>query len=254
MGDPICYFGDDDLTGAAAYLAGVMLHAGLGFEHVPSTQPPPAELWTRRWSAIVVSDYPAARFGPQTLEQVVQAIRQGTGLLMAGGWESYHGRLGEYPGTPLAEVLPVDMLGCDDRRNFAQPCLVRPLADHPVLAGLPWETPPAIGGLNQVRPKPGSQTVLAAVPFEVRLEAGQFSFRQGEELPLLVLGRFGRGRTAALATDVAPHWVGGLVDWGQPRIVQPVGNGFVEVGSAYVRLLANLLRWITGEDRPCQPP
>ncbi len=246
MADPICYLGDDDLGGAAAYLAGVMLHAGLAFEHVPSTQPPPEDLSARRWSAFVVSDYPAARFDRQAMALVVQAVEQGAGLLMVGGWESFHGRLGEYPGTPLAGALPVDMLSCDDRRNFAQPCLVRPVADHPALEGLPWDMPPGIGGVNAIRPRPDSQTVLAAVPFAVRLEGGRFAFCPQQELPLLVLGQFGRGRTAALATDVAPHWVGGLVDWGDQRIVQPVGKGFVEIGNHYARLLANLLRWIIG--------
>jgi len=245
MGQAICYLGDDDLGGAAAYLAAVMLHAGLAFEHVPSTQSFPAELLARDWSAYVVSDYPASRFGSQAMAHVVRAVRQGAGLLMIGGWESFHGRCGEYPGTPLAEALPVDMQSRDDRRNFAQPCLVRPLADHPVLAGLPWETPPGIGGINEVYPRPGTQTVLVAVPLAVRLEVDQFSFCPQQELPLLVLGRFGHGRTAALATDVAPHWVGGLVDWGDQRIFQPVANGFVEVGNWYARLFANLLRWIT---------
>lgn len=244
MGQAICYLGDDDLSGAAAYLAGVMLQAGLAFEHVPSTQSVPHDLLARGWSAYVVSDYPAARFGIQAMAHVVQAVRQGAGLLMIGGWESYHGRQGEYPGTPLADALPVEMLSRDDRRNFAQPCLVRPLADHPLLAGLPWDTPPGIGGLNEFRPRPGTETILAAVPLAVRLQAGQFSFRQQPELPLLVLGRFGQGRTAALATDVAPHWVGGLVDWGDRRVVQPVANGFVEIGNWYAQLFANLLRWI----------
>lgn len=244
MADPICYLGDDDLNGAAAYLAAVMVHAGLDFQHVPSTQPFSGEMAARRWAAFVVSDYPAARFDAQAMAHVVQAVRDGAGLLMVGGWESFHGRLGEYPGTPLADALPVDMLSCDDRRNFAQSCLVRPLADHPVLANLPWATPPSIGGANEFRPRPDTQTVLAAVPLAVRLEAGRFSFQQQQELPLLVLGRFGLGRTAALATDVAPHWVGGLVDWGDQRIVQPVGNACVEIGNGYARLLTNLLRWI----------
>ena len=46
-----------------------------------------------------------------------------------------------------------------------------------------------------------------------------------------MVGEFGRGRTAALATDVAPHWVGPLVDWGVPRVAAqaPQANA-VEVG------------------------
>jgi uncharacterized membrane protein len=72
---------------------------------------------------------------------------------------------------------------------------------------------------------------------------GDFTFSPGAESPLLVVGEHGRGRTAALATDVAPHWVGGLVDWGDQRVVQQVGAGFIDVGNWYARFFRNLLVW-----------
>ena len=72
-----------------------------------------------------------------------------------------------------------------------------------------------------------------------------FRFTRGEESPLLVVGQHGRGRVAALATDVAPHWVGGLVDWGDRRITQEVAGGFVEIGNWYAQFFRNL----TGLDR-----
>ncbi len=244
---PICYLGDDHVGAAAAYLAGVMAHAGLPFEHVPSTASPPADFGSRQYAAYVLSDYPAARIDATQWAVLVDRVRQGSGLVMIGGWESFHGRRGEYHRTPVADLVPVEMLDHDDRRNFAQPCLVRVAAEHPVLAGLPWETPPSIGGLNVVRPKTGSQTVLTAVPFSVRRQGDGFLFTPGTEVPLLVLGRSGKGRTAALATDVAPHWVGGLVDWGDRRVVQEVGAGFIEVGTWYARFFENLLRWARGE-------
>jgi uncharacterized membrane protein len=162
---------------------------------------------------------------------------------MFGGWESFHGRLGEYHASPLAEVLPVEMCNGDDRRNCAQPCLINKVADHPILEGVPWETPPTIGGWNALVAKPGTQTLLTSVPFSVRRTGGDFQFHRGEESPLLVVGRHGRGRTVALATDVAPHWVGGFVDWGDRRVVQDVAGGFIEVGNWYARFFHNLLVW-----------
>jgi uncharacterized membrane protein len=191
----------------------------------------------------VVSDYPAARFGAAAMGVVAGRVERGAGLVMLGGWESFYGRLGEYHQSPLAEVLPVTMQQCDDRRNFAQPCLIDKVAEHPILDGLPWDAPPGIGGLNQISPKPGAVTLLAAAPFAVRRQGGQFEFSRGDELPLLVVGRHGRGRTAALAVDVAPHWVGGLVDWGDRRLQQDVPGGFIEVGNWYARLFRNLLVW-----------
>ncbi len=238
----ICYLGDGRLEGAASYLAGIMLHAGLEFDHVESDQPPPAAE-AAAYALYVVSDYPAAQFGQGPMARVVRAVEQGAGLVMPGGWESFCGRLGEYPPSPLAAVLPVVMQSSDDRRNFAQPCLVTKAAEHPILAGLPWDEPPGVGGLNAVAARPGSETLLTAATFAVRRAGGQFHFSPGEQWPLLVVGRHDRGRTAAFAADVAPHWVGGLVDWGDRRVVQDVPGGFIEVGNWYVRFFQNLLVW-----------
>ena len=243
MTKDICYLGDDHLAGAAAYLAGIMGHFGLDYDYVPSAESPPASFRTTRYALYAISDYPAAGFSQAELAHVCGCVAAGSGLLMIGGWESFHGRLGEYHRSPLADVLPVTMLAEDDRRNWAQPCLVQKAAEHPILEGLPWETPPGIGGFNALTPKPASETLLRGVQFSVRVEGGSFEFVRQSDSPLLVVGSHGQGRTAALATDVAPHWVGGLVDWGDRRIVQEVASGFIEVGNWYAQFLRNLLIW-----------
>ncbi len=51
-------------------------------------------------------------------------------------------------------------------------------------------------GYNRVRPKPDA-TVLA---------------RHGDD-PILITRTYGRGRTAAFASDFAPHWAGDFVRW-----------------------------------------
>jgi uncharacterized membrane protein len=242
----ICYLGDGNLQTAAAYLGGIMLHYALEFDYVPSDQPPPADFASKPYALYVVSDYPAATFGSAAMSHVSRCVEQGSGLLMLGGWESFHGRLGEYHASPLADVLPVLMRQNDDRRNSAQPCLVNKTAEHPILAGLPWDQPPGIGGFNAIQPKPGSQTLLTSILFAVHCEAGKFQFTRGEESPLLVVGQHGRGRVAALATDVAPHWVGGFVDWGDRRVAQDVGGGMVEIGNWYAEFFRNLSIW-TGQ-------
>lgn len=239
----VCYLGDDHLGAAAAYLAGVMTYYGMAFDHVPSSESPAALLAGEPYALYVLSDYPAARFQAGQMETIARHVRGGAGLLMIGGWESFFGRLGEYHVSPLAEVLPVAMLDRDDRRNFAQPCLIRKLADHEILEGLPWDAPPGIGGLNQWTAKRNAKTLLAAAAFHTSSQAGRIDFTQVEELPLLVVGDWGEGRTAALATDVAPHWVGGFVDWGDRRVFQEVGQGFIEVGNWYAQFFRNLLAW-----------
>ena len=240
------YFGDDDMTRAAAYLCGIMTHAGLPFERVDSTQSPSDTLLQSPYNAFILSDYPRERFLPGQLEMICHAVNNGAGLVMFGGWESYHGLLGEYHGTVLADVLPVTMLQADDRRNFSQGVLLVPMQSHPILDHLPWETPPLVGGLNEFTPKPNVKVLLNGLPLSIQENEGRFDFGLGTKpYPLLVVGEHGNGRTAALATDVAPHWVGGFVDWGQQRITQHLPNGgFVEIGNDYAKFFTQLLRWI----------
>jgi uncharacterized membrane protein len=88
--------------------------------------------------------------------------------------------------------------------------------------------------------------VLESTPFSVTRVGDNYRFVPGKRSPLLVLGQYGNGRTAALATDVAPHWVGGLVDWGDWRVVQDVEGSFIDVGNWYARFFRNLLVW-TGQ-------
>jgi hypothetical protein len=246
MAATICYLGDGSLRGAAGYLAGVMQHDALAFDHVPSDRSPPDSFSSTEYKLYIVSDYPAARFGAAAMSRVVERVRRGAGLLMLGGWESFHGRLGEYHNSPLAEVLPVVMMQSDDRRNCAQPCLIEKIADHPILAGLPWDRPPGIGGFNSFLAKKGSETILRCVPFAVCTEDDGFHFARGVASPLLVVGRHGEGRTTALAVDAAPHWVGGLVDWGDGRVTQQVDGEEFEFGNWYARFFANLIRWTGG--------
>jgi uncharacterized membrane protein len=243
MLERVCYLGDDDLGGAAIYLAGIMVHFGIDFDHVKSEDSPGEDFSARQYRLYVVSDYPAARFQPGQMEHIARCVERGSGLAMFGGWESFFGRLGEHHRSPLTTALTVEMADADDRRNHAQPCLVEKTVEHPILDGLPWQTPPGIGGYNALRPKPGAETLLRAVSFSVRYERDVFSFTPGEAAPLLVVGRHGERRTAALATDVAPHWVGGWVDWGDARVVQQVGDGFIDVGNWYAKFFRQLLCW-----------
>ena len=123
MSASILYAGDDDLTGAAAYLGGVMTHHGLEFDHVRSDNDMPDGAMSGR-KLLILSDYPAARFTPGLLDRAVELVRDGMGLLMIGGWESFRGQSGLYQSTALADVLCVEMADGDDRVNCDQPCIM----------------------------------------------------------------------------------------------------------------------------------
>jgi uncharacterized membrane protein len=270
------YFGDGDMSGAASYLCGVMTRFDIPFERMNSDEKPADKLNATKYDAFIISDYPAENFSPDHWELIRDAVAEGAGLVMLGGWESFHGQNGEYNHSVLAEVLPVLMLDHDDRCNFPQGTFILKHRDHPILEGLPWEKPPFIGGLNQFVPKPNTNLLLRAVCFDVRVvhedevidvendSVFNYISRPVEERlstllpggdamfltltqthPLLVVGQYGKGRTAALATDVAPHWVGGFVDWGKERVsVKLSNNATVEFGAHYARFFAQLVRWI----------
>jgi hypothetical protein len=246
MLNSILYLGDTHLRDAAAYLAGLMHGWGWSFDYVPSDKSTSVEMFDRPRALVIVSDYPAARMKTEAQRRLVEQVAGGTGLIMIGGWESYHGLGGDWENTPVGDALPVTISSTDDRMNCDQPVLVRRLAEHPALTGLPWEVrPPVIGGFNRFTAKPTATVLLEAQRFAAQWIAPAFQFTPLDRHPLLVIGEHGRGRTAALATDVAPHWVGPLVDWGLPRVAAqaPQANA-VEVGGDYARFLRQLLSWI----------
>ena len=250
--NPVLYLGDDDISRAAIYLAGVLSHFEIPFERVDSTQSPGEDFREKKYSLHILSDYPRKRFLPGQLELLADAVRKGAGLLMVGGWESFHGKEGEYHDSPLAEVLPVTMSRQDDRKNCFQPLIARRVREHEMLDGLPWEeAPPTFGGYNAITPKPEATLLLDAVRAKLQhRKSGEIRLTaEAETVPLLIVGRFGEGKTAALATDVAPHWAGGFVDWGDQRITQIVGDGFVEIGNHYAQFLRNLTLFLAGVPR-----
>ncbi len=257
MDNRILYAGDTDLGSAAAYLAGVLTHAGCPFDYVASDVPLGPTLARVEPRLYVLSDYPVKNLSEGDFRRIIDDVEQGAGLLMIGGWESFHGARGEYHRSPLAEILPVRMESTDDRVNVSQPCLVEQRADHAILEGLPFHRPPGIGGYNRVRARDGAEVLLMArhCAVDVRRRAdrldAEYVVTPGEGVPLLVVGHHGRGRTAAFTSDVAPHWVGGFVDWGLRRVVaQAPGAAEIEVGSDYAAFFTRLVRWTRGDDPP----
>lgn len=239
---PILYMGDDHLQGAAAYLGGVLTHHKLPFIHIPSTQSISATD-LRGHAAYILSDFPAVNLDEAAMGQLVAEVNAGSGLLMIGGWESFHGKAGEYAGSAIEEALPVVCMRSDDRVNYCQGLVLEAQGNHPILSGIDFSEPPVVCGYNRVTPKSDSSTIISLRPIQV--QSGDISLCS-ERIPLLVLSQCGAGRSAAFATDFAPHWVGGLVDWGVPRIgAGAEGGGAVEVGSTYAALIGNLVRWVS---------
>jgi uncharacterized membrane protein len=161
----------------------------------------------------------ASRRTPNRLRSLKTYVERGGGLLMVGGYYSFQGINGgaRYHGTPIEEVLPVEMLPYDDRVEVPEGFtpVVKQKA-HPILAGFAGDWPPLLG-FNEVKAKSGAE-VLATASADY------------DGKPLLVAGAFGKGRTLAWTSDIGPHWL-------PPEFAAWPG---------YSRLWRQALNWLVG--------
>jgi uncharacterized membrane protein len=167
------------------------------------------------------------------LGNMAEYVRGGGALVMIGGDRAYD--LGEYAGTPLAEVLPV-RLGVtgpkSDPRPF-QPVLTEGGRAHPVtrLSSTPqasaetWERLPDLDGLNLSRGLKGDAALLLGHP-TLRVDGGP--------MPVAAVREVGEGRTMALMVDAS--W-----RWSFSEAAQGHGN------QAYLRFWKQSLRWLVAD-------
>ena len=137
---------------------------------------------------------------PDRLELIKSFVEDGGGLLMAGGWYSFSGRFGHggWYGTPVAEVLPVEIMRFDDRVEAPMGVRVKVIdREDPVVRGIDWETCPPFLGYNQVRLKSSAKLVAVI----------------GEGDPFIVTGEYGKGRVMAFTSDPVLHWGINFVKW-----------------------------------------
>ncbi|MCF7832515.1 MAG: glutamine amidotransferase [Candidatus Marinimicrobia bacterium] len=240
----ILFCGDDDIDMAAIYLAAIIHAEGYDMDYVPSALPFPQSITISAYDLIILSDYPREQINDERLKEIADFTKQGGSLLMIGGWESFTGLNIEYKNSPLEDVLPVKLNEYDDRRNYDQGIAVTPLdIHHPICKDLDWMRPAVIGGYNEFEPKDKNACILCGRKIEISAMNGILSTEVNkEEIPLLVMDQIGEGKTAALAFDLAPHWVGGFVDWGTDRKHIDFETGFIEVGNMYYKFVANLLK------------
>lgn len=178
------------------------------------------------YDVVVISDVGANSFqlAPQTFNRSVPSadktelirarVERGGAVLMVGGYLTFTGidAKARWATTPLAAALPVHMLDRDDRVELPGGEAPVVTGAHPVVDGLD-PTWPALLGLNEVVGKDGAE-VLATC-------AGH---------PLVVVGTYGAGRSAAFTSDIAPHWAPpGFLAW-----------------EGYVELFDRLVRWLEG--------
>jgi uncharacterized membrane protein len=237
----VLYLGDGPLGGPSSYLYGVLKYCGFSVDHLPPHKKLAPRCLKKAPQVIVLSDYPFQHL-KKCEKQLTNSIQEGAGLLMVGGWSSFSG--GGYRGTDIEDLLPVKIQKGDDRLNYSPGLRAFPKIKHPVFKGISFTTGPVLCGLNRILPRSGSKTVLEAYPFVFKASGRVLKGKKA--YPLLVLGQNKFGRTAAFTSDFAPHWAGGLVDWGSKRIRirVPKKKVFIEVGNDYIHFIQNLILWL----------
>jgi uncharacterized membrane protein len=179
------------------------------------------------------------RDADELLANMARYVREGGALAMVGGDRSFD--LGRYAGTPVAEVLPVELGVTGDATDATafQPRLTAGGARHPItaLSGDPaenaatWERLVPLDGLNLSRGlRPGAAALLS--------HPGRTS-PDGSPLPVLAVAEVGKGRTLALMGDSSWRWSFDEAGGGR-------GN------QAYLRFWKNAIRWLVGDpgDQP----
>ena len=238
--------GESDVHGPARYLLGALHSLKAQVIHVPPPKRISPRLITDSIDAIILSDCACRQMPIATQRRIAKRVEDGMGLLLIGGWASFTGLIGGWRGSIVESLLPVDCLPEDDRQNFPAGALIIEEKSHPMFRGFSFTKPPGICGLNRVRLKPAACVILSARPIESN--RGKFPKLKlsRRAYPLLITSSIPNRRVAALTTDVAPHWSGGLVDWGEKRLtLNPAPGVSIEVGDRYLRWLSRIIAWVS---------
>jgi len=170
-----------------------------------------------KFKAVIFGDIEKSFFPDQKLAMLEKFVRvRGGGFLMIGGTNSFTEN--DYWNSPLADIVPVEL---DPAKNLNS---IRELTERPLIDGFEgykfiptreglenpilklasdinsnralWNEMPALTSINFVGElKPGA-TILAKKPED----------RYGDEESLLIIQRYGKGRSALLATSSTWRW------------------------------------------------
>ena len=185
------------------------------------------------FDCVILSDISRNLLTEQQLDWLVHWVEhRGGGLMMTGGEDSFAG--GGWQHTKLAEVLPVNTDETVWTRRGAEGVSIESdpsAARHPI-----WQIviEPEINRriLEQLPKVPAAVTGMLPKPLGEVLAVG--ADEAGEEFPLIVSGRYGRGRTLACALPVS----------------SPDGDPFMEnwgaSGNRYsAKFWRNVVYWLT---------
>jgi len=198
----IVYYGDPPADVAARYLrSSLEKHYTVQYVDPDFDRFPQAELKSKSCDVIILSDIGRDQIGNTASRAVEYFVSGGGGLLMIGGFASFAGHelRGNYHGSEVEKVLPVTCSSTPDDIAVYRGFHPKPVTKHhPILEAISCNDFPVLVGYNRVALKKDATLLL------------KYS---GD--PILAVREVEKGRSAAFASDCAPHWCGGLVDWPQ---------------------------------------
>jgi uncharacterized membrane protein len=158
-------------------------------EHLPS------------FDAIVLQDFDAQPYGLERyLQNIQHYVRSGGGLVMVGGQNSFVA--GGYAGTPLGEVLPVDLDGARGATSADTSSFVPQWTAEGQAA--PLLTPLRDAVRDELPEMPGANVLGDVRAGGVALWSHPTrKTKSGAQMPVLAIGEEGDGRTIALGVDGA---------------------------------------------------
>lgn len=225
------HFSETNYGEAAGVIVGTLEGAGHRVTHIPchrvSRDFPRTLEELSRYDVVLFSDVGTNTFLllPEVVKQGARSVNllkltreyveQGGGFCMIGGYMTYGGMggKGKWKDSVIERLLPVSLLGGDDRMELPEGADICCVPDsHPVLAGLP-EQWPYILGYNKTVAKPDARVLVS-----------------WEGDPIIAVGEWGRGRVMAYTTDCAPHWApAAMCQW-----------------EGYPKLWDNIVNWLAG--------
>ncbi|MDD5066586.1 MAG: glutamine amidotransferase [bacterium] len=217
--------------GSAEYVRDCLLELGHDVVHFGFDQKIPD--FKDNYNAIIVSDYPSKEISSGQSKAIIKMVENGSRFIMIGGWGSFNGKGNSYYGHPLADCLPVILSPKDDRNNVPQGLVIFPDPDLHTDMPINWLEPPIVCGYNAAMPKDTAQVLVWMKP--VQTDGSKIMLKK--PVPLVIKNFFGKGVSIACLTDLAPHWCGGLVDWGSRRL----GLAHVEIGDMFILFVQLLL-------------
>lgn len=237
----VFYAGDSPAGGPANYLLGILADMKAKVTHFDPSEVLSPDHFKQKQSVFILSDFSKKNLPKAAESALAQQVENGAGLLMVGGWGSFSGPFGGWKNSRVEKLLPVICKESDDRVNFPGGALIMEDQRLDFLSSKWFQHPPSIAGLNDFEVKPGMKTLLTVRP--VLFDKGRVLL-SSKRHPFLVVRPNGP-RTAALATDLAPHWCGGMVDWGTMRRKLSVTSDIkIEVGNYYIDFVKSLIIWL----------